>query len=167
VSLSDSATAGREAPQPSGRTDGQDAAESERSGPERTLRREVLTTVHSVVAPVVVEVQRDLAGAEGAQGTDWASLGRRLEALLTEVGEVVDRLTTSASVRTGSEVREELYAVMHNPVLGRLAACVMALNFHGATSASGAHDAAAAAVATRVGAHLDALSHDLADLRRA
>jgi hypothetical protein len=149
---------------PSAATDGGDAAGTEQA--KRELRLDVLTVVQSAVVPVVAGIQRALACPDPPEGVNWAGLGQRLEALHAEVIEVVDRLTASPPARQLAEVRRELFAELHGPVLGRLAACAMALNFHSDPSPSDPRDAAAEAMATRVGAHLDAVCRDLAVLRR-
>jgi hypothetical protein len=161
--LSDSAALGRQRVSRPQAADRDHAARPEQSAATRALRRHVVTVIQSAVAPVVADTQRALGCGDPPHGMDWAGLGQRLEALHAEVIDVVERLTASALERQRAEVREELFAVMHGPVLGRLAACAMALNFHcDPSDARGA----AAAIATQVGAHLDAVSRDLADLRR-
>jgi hypothetical protein len=166
--LSGSAAPGRERVQPSKATDRDHAATAEPSEAKRALRRNVVTVVQSAVVPVVDDIQRALASEDPAHDLDWAGLGQRLQALHAEVIDVVDSFTDSEHARQGVEVRAELFEVMHGPVLGRLAACAMALNFHcdPSPSASASGGAAAAAIATRVRAHLHAVSRDLAELRR-
>lgn len=55
--------------------------------------------------------------------------------------------------------REQFTSLMHGPVLGRLSACVMALNFHAA--GGGGTPESRAAVAAQVIAHLDLVAADL------
>lgn len=55
--------------------------------------------------------------------------------------------------------REQFTALMHGPVLGRLSACVMALNFH-ASGGSGTEESRAT-VAAQVIAHLELVAADL------
>lgn len=57
-----------------------------------------------------------------------------------------------------AQERERLSQIMHGPVQGRLAACVMALNFHAGPDAE---PAAVAAIAEQVLAHLSAAAEDL------
>jgi len=65
-----------------------------------------------------------------------------------------------ASTETETRVRENLSIVLHGPVLGRLSACVMALNFH--ASAAVRPTAEATAVTTgHVIDHLALAAHDL------
>lgn len=57
-----------------------------------------------------------------------------------------------------AQERERLTQIMHGPVQGRLAACVMALNFHAGPDAE---PAAVAAIAEQVLEHLSAAADDL------
>ena len=58
--------------------------------------------------------------------------------------------------------REQFTSLMHGPVLGRLSACVMALNFH--ASGGGGTAASRAEVAAQVIAHLDLVAADLEEM---
>ena len=58
--------------------------------------------------------------------------------------------------------REQFTSLMHGPVLGRLSACVMALNFHAA--GGGGTPASRAEVAAQVIAHLDLVAADLEEM---
>lgn len=58
--------------------------------------------------------------------------------------------------------REQFTTLMHGPILGRLSACVMALNFH--ASGGGGTAASRAQVAAQVIAHLDLVAADLDDM---
>lgn len=67
---------------------------------------------------------------------------------------------TEAAERREHEIRESLTAVLHGPVQGRLAACVMALTFH--AQESGTRDPARTAYITEaVLDHLELASHEL------
>jgi hypothetical protein len=130
------------------------------------LRRDVVAAVQSAVVPVIDDIQRALTSGAAPGGMDQSGLGQRLEVLHAEVIDLIDRVTspTGLAGHIGDEVREELFAAMHGPVLGRLAACAMALNFHCDPSLrdpGGVGDAMAMSVRT----HLDAVSRDLTELR--
>ena len=58
-------------------------------------------------------------------------------------------------------VREQVRALLHGPVIGRLSACAMALNFHAAGPAVGSHSGTSA-ITDAVVSHLDSASNDLA-----
>jgi hypothetical protein len=64
--------------------------------------------------------------------------------------------------RHTDRVRAQTAELMHGPILGRLSACVMALNFH--DSAAQKDEAAARELAARISAHLELVSRDLAVL---
>ena len=65
-----------------------------------------------------------------------------------------------ASTETETRVRENLSIVLHGPVLGRLSACVMALNFHASATIRPTADATAATTGHVID-HLALAAHDL------
>lgn len=86
-----------------------------------------------------------------------------LAASLSELESQVQALRT-ASAHAESRVREQVATLMHGPVLGRLSACVMALNFH--ASSDDARDPVRTAEVTRnVLDHLALAASDLESLR--
>jgi hypothetical protein len=88
-------------------------------------------------------------------------LGESNISLLTEIdatrAEAAD--LQKSNRRHTERVRTQTTELMHGPILGRLSACVMALNFH--ESAAQKDEAAAQEVASRVSAHLELVSRDL------
>jgi uncharacterized membrane-anchored protein len=88
-------------------------------------------------------------------------LGESNISLLTEIdatrSEAAD--LRESNRRHTDRVRAQTAELMHGPILGRLSACVMALNFHEA--AAHKDEVAARDVATRVSAHLELVSRDL------
>ncbi|WAB80860.1 hypothetical protein OVN18_09835 [Microcella daejeonensis] len=87
-----------------------------------------------------------VSNANDAAESVRAYRGRELEALEVRYLAVV------------AQERERLAQIMHGPVQGRLAACVMALNFHAGPDAEPGE---VAAIAERVLDHLSAASSDL------
>lgn len=65
-----------------------------------------------------------------------------------------------ASTETEIRVRENLSIVLHGPVLGRLSACVMALNFHASATVRPSAEATAATTGHVID-HLALAAHDL------
>ena len=68
-----------------------------------------------------------------------------------------------SSLTIETQVRQQVAALLHGPVLGRLSACVMALNFH-ASGPSSSDPERTAEVAAAVTAHLALAAQDLESL---
>jgi len=94
-----------------------------------------------------------------AVGLSFANLD-----VLPEQASLAEELADLRARATAREeaTREQFTSLMHGPVLGRLSACVMALNFHAAGGGGTAESRAQ--VAEQVLAHLDLVAADLEDM---
>lgn len=91
-----------------------------------------------------------------AVGLSFANLD-----VVPEEARLIEELADLRALAAAREeaTREQFTALMHGPVLGRLSACVMALNFHAAGGGGTAETRAQ--VAAQVIAHLDLVAADL------
>ena len=92
----------------------------------------------------------------GAVGLSFANLDVMPEE--TRLAEELADLRFIAEAREEA-TREQFTALLHGPVLGRLSACVMALNFH--ASGGGGTPESRATVAAQVISHLELVATDL------
>ena len=107
--------------------------------------------------PVVAIAAAALSTAIGV-GIGNQRLADRVETVGAEAAELATR-----SAALEAQVRRQVGALLHGPVLGRLSACVMALNFH-ASGVSSADPRQTATVTAAVMAHLALAAEDLEKL---
>lgn len=99
--------------------------------------------------------------ASAAVLTASVGLGLSNQYAVPEERRLINELTALRDLALAREeaTREQFTSLLHGPVLGRLSACVMALNFHAA--GGGGTAASRAEVAAQVISHLDLVSADL------
>lgn len=123
-------------------------------------RFDSFTTVFILVLPYGVSFSAIIvSGAVGLAGANRQAI-RSLAAIDAERADIE---TTAAEQE--NRIRDQLAAVMHGPILGRLAACAMALNFH-ASEVGSVPAERTEHVANAVAEHLDAATADLDSLAR-
>jgi hypothetical protein len=112
------------------------------------------------ILPITVAIASALV--MGALGISVAN--RNLTATLEDVRRDVERLHRNAALRD-RRVSGQVATLLHGPVMGRLSACVMAINLWPETSA-GRSGNGPSLVASRVLGHLEAAASDLESLGR-
>jgi len=120
-------------------------------------------TWHGLLIAPLVAVSLVLASVVFALASALFRINEEAGSLLAETRATIDALTVERDEIQDRE-RRRLAILMHGPIQGRLAACVMALNFHTTAAVDPADEARVPAMVDAILAHLADVSADLVAL---
>jgi hypothetical protein len=120
-------------------------------------------TSHGLLIAPLIALSLVIASVVFALAFALSSINEDADALLAETRDAIEELTVEHRELQNRE-RRRLAILLHGPIQGRLAACVMALNFHTTGSTGLAEDERATAMLDSVLTHLNDVSDDLVAL---